>query len=397
MRAPLVPLGDLCHLINGRAFKPTDWVDTGLPIVRIQNLRDPLKPMNKFDGEVQDRFLIDSGDVLLSWSGTPGTSFGCFVWDRGRAVLNQHIFRVECDSSIIERNFLVCAMNSKLDEMIDRAHGGVGLRHITKSELNKIKLPLPPLEEQRRIVAILNRAAKIERLRAQASERLQEFIPALFDKMFGDPVDNSMKWPKENLGALVAEFRYGTSRKCTAEKRAGDLPVLRIPNVVDGVVNWDDLKFRRFERREVESLRLRVGDILFVRTNGNPNYIGRCAVYVGNRSAAFASYLIRARLTGGNASPGYLADALALPSMRQILLRLARTTAGNYNISIRSLASLPVPLPPLDLQMRYERLAGKARELVLQAEVAATGAETLSSSVMAKLLASADNPEGEAA
>ena len=153
-----VSIGELCDLINGRAFKPTDWVDTGIPIVRIQNLRDPSKPMNKFDGEVKDRFLIDSGDVLLSWSGTPGTSFGCFIWDRGRAILNQHIFRVEYDSSRIERDFFLYAMNSRLDEMIDRAHGGVGLRHITKSELNKIKLPVPPLDEQQRFTKFVEAA-----------------------------------------------------------------------------------------------------------------------------------------------------------------------------------------------------------------------------------------------
>ena len=168
-KLPTETIGKLCKLINGRAFKPTDWVDTGMPIVRIQNLRDPSKPMNKFDGEVKDKFLIDSGDVLLSWSGTPGTSFGCFIWDRGRAILNQHIFRVEYDSSRIERDFFVHAMNSRLDEMIDRAHGGVGLRHITKSELNKIKLPVPPLDEQRRFTKIVETAHTVSTIEVHGS------------------------------------------------------------------------------------------------------------------------------------------------------------------------------------------------------------------------------------
>ena len=74
---PTAPIGDLCNLVNGRAFKPTDWSDKGVPIVRIQNLTDEEKPFNFYNGEVKAKFLVDSGDILLSWSGTPGTSFDC--------------------------------------------------------------------------------------------------------------------------------------------------------------------------------------------------------------------------------------------------------------------------------------------------------------------------------
>src|ERR1019366_8436904 len=95
------PIGDLCILINGRAFKPSDWRKTGLPIVRIQNLNDPAKPFNMYDGEHNNRHLVDNGAILLSWSGTPGTSFGCFRWLGGPAILNQHIFKVIVDEGII--------------------------------------------------------------------------------------------------------------------------------------------------------------------------------------------------------------------------------------------------------------------------------------------------------
>ena len=272
--------------------------------------------------------------------------------------------------------------------------GTAGQQRVPKSFMENVPIPLPSLDEQRRIVAILNRAAKIERLRDRAAERLREFVPALFVKMFGDPAENPMGWPKECLSSVVDEFRYGTSGKCDTEERPGDLPVLRIPNVVGGVINWDGLKFRSLNGREAESLRLRTGDILFVRTNGNPNYIGRCAAFDGSRAAAFASYLIRARLNDSKVRPAYVTGTLALPSMRRMMLSLARTTAGNYNISIRSLVSLVVPLPPLELQVQYERLVDQTRELFLRGEVAATSAATLSSSAMAKLLSSSDATRG---
>ena len=120
------PLGELCKLVNGRAFKPTDWTKTGLPIVRIQNLNDSTKRFNRYSHPVDPKHKIDTGNVLLAWSGTPSTSFGCFVWDRGVAILNQHIFRVHVNSERMLEEFFVYAVNSRLDEMIRLAHGGVG-------------------------------------------------------------------------------------------------------------------------------------------------------------------------------------------------------------------------------------------------------------------------------
>lgn len=145
-------IGEVCDLLNGRAFKPSDWTDEGLPIVRIQNLNNPEKPFNKYKGEVRDRFLIDSGDLLFAWSGTPGTSFGAHVWNGGPAVLNQHIFHVKFDREHLDREFFRHAINQKLNELIAKAHGGVGLRHVTKGKFEETKIALPPLPEQRRIV-----------------------------------------------------------------------------------------------------------------------------------------------------------------------------------------------------------------------------------------------------
>ncbi|MFO0294780.1 MAG: restriction endonuclease subunit S, partial [Rhodospirillales bacterium] len=148
-----VYLGDAMDLFNGRAFKPADWRSEGLRIVRIQNLNDPGAAYNYCDPAIDRRFCIDSGCLLLSWSGTPGTSFGAFVWQGGLAALNQHIFRCEPRADAFTIHFLRLAINSRLNEMIALAHGGVGLRHITKGKLEGLWLPVPPLAEQHRIVA----------------------------------------------------------------------------------------------------------------------------------------------------------------------------------------------------------------------------------------------------
>lgn len=149
-----VRLGQTLNMINGRAFKPTDWLNKGLPIVRIQNLNNELAPFNYCDeATTEPRHIIESGCFLISWSGTPGTSFGAFIWQRGKAALNQHIFKCLQIGNAYYDRFLQMAINGRLDEMIAKAHGGVGLQHITKGKLENLPLSLPPLSEQRRIVA----------------------------------------------------------------------------------------------------------------------------------------------------------------------------------------------------------------------------------------------------
>lgn len=166
-------IGDELDLLNGMAFKPTDWVPSGLPIVRIQNLNNPLAPFNFCDpAKARDRSLIDNGAFLISWSGTPGTSFGAFIWQRGAAVLNQHIFRCDFKTKNFDQAFLRLAINGRLDEMIAKAHGGVGLQHITKGKLEAMLIALPPLAEQHRIVAKVDELmALCDQLEAARAER----------------------------------------------------------------------------------------------------------------------------------------------------------------------------------------------------------------------------------
>ena len=388
MTKVVVPLADLCKM-DRRQVRPADEGALSLPFVGVEHVVAgsgviDFDSDSRVGSQKSAAFRFDARHVLygklrpyLNKVATPGFAGKCST---------ELIPLLPQDG--VDRDYLAHLLRRR--DTVDFVMAAVTGSRMPRADMKvllSMRVPLPPLDEQRRIVAILNRAAKIERLRARAVERLREFVPALFVKMFGDPVDNPVNWPMVCLGDVVEEFRYGTSGKCSTEKGSADVPVLRIPNVVKGVVNWDGLKFRRLDGREAEALRLRTGDILFVRTNGNPSYIGRCAVFDGARRAAFASYLIRARLTSGTARPAFLSDALALPSMRQVLLRLARTTAGNYNISIRSLASLVMPLPPIGLQKRYESLSNQVRAVVSRSEVAGVSATALSGSMMAKLLA----------
>jgi type I restriction enzyme, S subunit len=182
-------IGNLMGLVNGRAFKPTDWSFEGLPIIRIQNLNNSNAPFNYCNFQVDEKFIIDNDDLLIGWSGTPGTSFGAFIWTRGKGVLNQHIFKaVLVSKNLLEIEYLKLAINSILEVMILKAHGGVGLQHITKGKFENIIIPLPPLPEQQRIVVKVQQLQQmvnqLEQQVANSQAQAQQLLQAVLKEAF---------------------------------------------------------------------------------------------------------------------------------------------------------------------------------------------------------------------
>ena len=147
---------NITRLYNGRAFKPTDWTENGLPIVRIQNLNDPSAPFNRYDKSVEDDYHLLGGELLFAWSGTPGTSFGAHIWRNEEAVLNQHIFRLEFNEECLYKPYFMHALNERVGSLIKAAHGSAGLQHVTRGVFEATFIPIPPYEEQIRIVEKIN-------------------------------------------------------------------------------------------------------------------------------------------------------------------------------------------------------------------------------------------------
>ncbi|SDZ79411.1 Type I restriction modification DNA specificity domain-containing protein [Thalassobacillus cyri] len=154
-----VKIGDLMEPINGKSFKTSEWSNEGVPIIRIQNLNNKHAPFNYYNGEtaIPEKYHVSTGDLLIGWSGTPGTSFGAFIWDRGFSYLNQHIFKAKLFSSNLDPVYLKHAINAVLEIMISQARGGVGLKHVTKSQFVNIEVGLPPISEQKQIVHEINK------------------------------------------------------------------------------------------------------------------------------------------------------------------------------------------------------------------------------------------------
>jgi type I restriction enzyme, S subunit len=165
------------------------------------------------------------------------------------------------------------------------------------------------------------------------------------------PFDIPRTWAWVALDQIVFGFRYGTSVKCSYE-RAGE-PVLRIPNIVNGGIRVEDLKFGLLAKREADELRLRLGDILMVRSNGSLDLVGRPALVDANAVGyCYAGYLIRVRISPTRLDARYVLLALNSSHVRDQIEIPIRTTVGLKNVNTTELGSLVIPLPPLAEQSR---------------------------------------------
>ena len=145
----VLKVGNVAEYINGRAFKPEEWEQTGLPIIRIQNLNDPNAYYNRTKNEYEEKYLIKKGDLLFAWA----ASLGTYIWKGEDAWLNQHIFKV-IPYPFMDKKYLYYAFHAMITEFYRKSHGS-GMIHITRKQFEEITLWLPPLTEQYRIVQYL--------------------------------------------------------------------------------------------------------------------------------------------------------------------------------------------------------------------------------------------------
>jgi type I restriction enzyme S subunit len=244
--------------------------------------------------------------------------------------------------------------------------GSAGQRRVPTNFMRMLQIPMPISEEQKRmqehIINLLDEIDAARHLCDLIQKEVEYFTSALFITMFGDPETNPKEWEVVSLGdkGCVIGFTYGTNMRST-EQSVGT-PILRVPNILRGNIDVDNLKYADLSVKEQQKLALQQGDVLVVRSNGNPGYIGRGAAYQGSPPrAAFASYLIRIRPVPAAFDGEYLSAWLRSSNGRRQLLNQAKTTAGQYNLSTEGLRRLRVPRPPLTLQKKFVAILNEVR------------------------------------
>jgi len=362
-----VAIADICDLINGRAFKPSDWTSKGLPIIRIQNLNNDDAEFNYCDFEVDQKFIVGKGQLLFAWSGTPGTSFGAHIWNKGKAVLNQHIFKVQNNKEIIEKVFLMYLLNHKVSEYVAKAHGTAGLAHITKGKFENSEIPLPPLNEQKRIVAKIEELFtkldagidSLKKVKVQIKRYRQAVLKAAFEGKLtenlrrDDEYDEDLiplSWSRYFLPDVMAKkLNNGYSGKPV--KYETPIRVLSLSATTSGIFNGSCYKYLDESFSPESPFWLKKDDILLQRGN-TLEYVGVPAIYKGNDNQyLFPDLMIRLTINKSMVEPNFLCFLLSWEKIRNYMRDNAVGTAGSMpKINQEVLKKLPVYLPPLPEQ-----------------------------------------------
>ena len=348
MNLSRVPLSDIADFVNGVAFKPDDWEESGKRILRIQNLTDSTKPFNRTNRVVAKRYEVSPGDLLVSWSAT----LGVFVWEGpDTALVNQHIFRVVPDHGRIDPRYLKHMLSDALVQMEQHLHGAT-MKHVNRGEFLATTIPLPPLDEQRRIAGILDAADALRAKRREALAQLDTLLQSTFLDMFGDPVTNPMGWEAPALSEVTDEiYRYPTYFGIVYENEG--VPEIRGELIgKGGKLDADPSELRFIAQVTSDKFprtQLAAGDLV-MSVRGTIGKIGIVPAELAN--ANITANLIRISPARSIIDPVFLLHVTLGPYFLNQLSRASSSTTIK-TIKALDLKVIPIPLPPLDLQRRF--------------------------------------------
>lgn len=345
---PFVPLGELCRLVNGDAYRESDWTTKGVPIIRIQNLNNAAKPFKHWAGPTDKLVNVKDGDLLLAWSSTPGTSFGAHFWERGPGLLNQHIFRVDLDRERLCPEWARFSINHGLEDLIAKAHGAVGLRHVTKRECEAIPIPLPPLAEQRRLAAQLRgQLAAVAEARAalQAQLKAAAALPAAYLREVFESTA-AQAWPS------IAIREVAQMLPAASISTAGDTTIRVITSACLSESGFSPLGIKTATMKKSDATRAIVtpGEILIARSN-TAELVGRCAVAPAGLENIAASDLTIRLFPDARLDASFACRYLAYLQLTGYWKEKAGGASDTMKkITRGQLNDLPIPLPSLPEQ-----------------------------------------------
>lgn len=337
-------IGEIFNLINGVAFKPSDWKQHGIPIIRIQNLNDPSASFNYSQLPVAERNHVVKGDLLFAWSGTVGTSFGARIWQGPEGVLNQHIFKVTMNEEQIHRHFALIVFSQVEDDIAKQAHGfKASFLHVKKSDLTKIKISLPQIHEQRAIATALSDVdallEELDRLIAKKRDIKQAAMQQLLTGETRLPGFEG-KWDRVCLGDIVDRLSNGAVYKPIGR---GGVPITRIETIAHGCIDLERTGNAAWDA-SLTQYELKTGDILFSHIN-SVDHIGKVAIIDDvHRPIYHGMNLLLIRVKESYSSK-YLFYWLDFEVTRRTMRALAKQAVSQASINTSELRTVDVYLP----------------------------------------------------
>ena len=343
-----VKLGDVATYINGYAFKPADYSLNGKQIIRIQDLTGNAYQTNNFAGELDDKYLVSSGDVLISWS----ASLGVFEWNKEEAWLNQHIFKVVFNKLPVDKRYFIHQARYVINRGAMLAHGAT-MRHLTKKVFESLPFSYPNRSEQLTIAKRLDDIQRQIYLAEKQISKLDSLVKSRFIEMFGDPVEEN-RWARITLASLCTKLGSGaTPRGGKAAYKTSGIPLIRSMNVHNGYFESKDLAYiDEIQAKKLDNVTLHKGDVLLNITGASvarscllPDYLA------GGRVNQHVSIV---RCDPNRMLSRVLNSIFTSDSYQRFLLEHSRMAGATREaITKDDLETMTVPLPPLSLQYKF--------------------------------------------
>ena len=337
-----MPLGECAEFVNGRAYSQDELLDAGKPVLRIQNLNGGERWYYS-DLKLPEKNYCEAGDLLFAWS----ASFGPYIWRGPKSIFHYHIWRV-LPRRHLDKQFAYYLL-AFLTNSLKAAGRGIAMLHITKSGIEAWEVALPPLEEQRRIAAILDAANSVRAKRRAALAKLDQLAQSIFIDMFGDPVSNPMSWPKRPLGELV-RIRRGGSPRPIENYLGGTIPWIKIGDATKG----DQIYLERTEEHIIpdglhKTVLLPEGSLIFA----------NCGVSLGFARILKISGCIHDGWLSIEDIPEMRLNKVFLLKLINAVTMYFRVTAPQGtqpNLNTGIMKDFLTITPPIDLQRRFEAI-----------------------------------------
>ena len=363
-----VILSDVAEVFNGKTPSKKEQRGNGYPVLKIKDVNRNGYFLGNFNSFVDIDFYnknkekrIKIGDTLILNAAHSSEYVGSKQYFADNSVVDSiatgEWLIVRPISEKIDRSFVHYWLRSA--ETFFKIKKLVKGIHLYPKDVQRLKIPLLSLTEQKRIAAILDKANAIRRKREKAIQLADEFLRSVFLDMFGDAATNPKKWPEGTIRELVSEAKYGTSKKANGYE--GKYPILRMNNITyKGFLDLSDLKYIDMDEKEESKYLVKNGDLLFNRTNSK-ELVGKTAVYNKDEAMAVAGYLIRVR-SNEKSNPNYISAYLNSKHGKATLFGMCKSIIGMANINAQELQDIKILIPPIKLQNKYAEIVGDVYE-----------------------------------
>ncbi len=392
---PLVPLSEIVYEHNEQ-IRPSEYPDQIFKILGVNNTDGIFHAYDALGKKIKQPYKkVNAGDFAYNPYRINVGSIGLVPDEHGDGYISPAyvIFGVD-KTEILPEILLFILKSGFFNGALRAATAGSVRMNLTYQLLQTLKVPIPTIDVQRRIVAYWRKTQNEMNYSIEITNNVKDQITKRFINDLGLklPKTNthskilSVKWNDfdrwsvsynqivrsminlvrgrylvVNLGSILDLIQYGTSAKANVISKG--LPILRINNIKDGRIDFTELKHISLKEHSVENILLNRGEILIIRTSGSRNLVGTCAVFNESVRYTFASYLIRMRISGDKAYPNYVAYYINSPIGRQQVDSLSRQIMQN-NINSQELKSLRIPLPPLRIQQEMMKRVEEGLEEV---------------------------------